>query len=220
MLKIMTFVSHCEGSMCIMQVFSWVSKAEAASIVMSLMVDLIGVTFLCFGENVVQGKGNECFNRWGSLANYYTLQYCWRGVAYVLVCFVNLLPCHWGDLAALSTKTRSECNQVVTCCFCGISECAPQSTCRYCSVPAIHPLAEWHFWVTSWTFSMYHLMSQNLTHARVSIWMDGHDAGGNNANRHPSGLVKMTASIAYNRVRSSRTSLTGERKIKQTLSRQ
>lgn len=91
---------------------------------------------------------------------------------------------------------------------------------RYCSAPDIHPLAEWHFLVTSCTFSMYHLMSQNLTQARVSIWMDGHDARGNNANRHPSGLVKMTASIAYNRVRSSRTSSTGDRKIKQTLSRQ
>lgn len=86
--------------------------------------------------------------------------------------------------------------------------------------PDIRPLAEWHFWVTSCTFSMYHLMSQNLTHTCVSIWMDGHDARGNNANRHPSVLVKMTASITYNRVRSSRTSLTGDRKIKQTLSRQ
>lgn len=187
---------------------------------MGLMVDLMGVMFLCFGENSVQGKGNECLNRWGSLANYYTPQNCWRGVAYVLVCFVNLLPCHWGDLAALSTKTWSECSQVVTRYFWGISERAPQSTCRYCSAPDIHPLAEWHFLVTSCTLSMYHLMSQNLTHTRVSIWMDGHNARGNNANRHPSGLVKMTASIAYNRVRSSRTSSTGDRKIKQTLSRQ
>lgn len=148
--------------------FSWFSKAEAASTVMSLMVDLIGVTFLCFVENVVQGKGNKCFNRWGSLANYYTLQNCWRGAAYALVCFVNLLPCHWDDLAALSTKTWSECSQVVTCCFCGISERVPQSTCRYCSAPAICPLAEWPhapFQCTTWCPKTWH------THACRYEWM-------------------------------------------------
>lgn len=58
--------------------FHGISKAEAASPVMGLMADLMGVTFLRFGENFVQGKGNERFNRWGSLANYYTLQNCWR----------------------------------------------------------------------------------------------------------------------------------------------
>lgn len=200
--------------------FHGISKAEAASPVVGLMVDLMGVTFLCFGENFVQGKGNEHFNRWGSLTNYYTLQNCWRGTAFALVCFVNLLPCLWGDLAASSTKTWSERSQAATSYFCGISERAPQSTCQCCSAPDIRPHTEWHFWVTSWTFSMYHLMSQNLTHARVSIWLDGHDARGNSANRHPRSLVKMTASIAYNHVRSSRTSLTGDRKIKQTLHQQ
>lgn len=43
--------------------FHWFPKAEAAGTVMGLMVDLMGVTFLCFGENIEQGKGNECFHR-------------------------------------------------------------------------------------------------------------------------------------------------------------
>lgn len=83
---------------------------------------------------------------------------------------------------------------------------------------SIHSLSDISWWphapfqCTTWCSKTWH--------ARVSIWMDGHNARGNNANRHPSGLVKMTASIAYNRVRSSRTSSTGDRKIKQTLSRQ
>lgn len=76
----MTFVSNCEASMYIMQFFfHGLYKAEAAGTVMGLMGALMGVKFLCFGENFVQKKkkkGNECFNKWGSIANYYTLQNC------------------------------------------------------------------------------------------------------------------------------------------------
>lgn len=62
-MTIMTLSPTVKAAYALCIFFHGISKAEAASPVMGLMADLMGVTFLHFGETFVQGKGNERFNR-------------------------------------------------------------------------------------------------------------------------------------------------------------
>lgn len=50
----MTFVSNCEAIVCIMHFVSWVFQSRNCQYTDGLQSELMGVTFLCFGENVVQ----------------------------------------------------------------------------------------------------------------------------------------------------------------------